>query len=300
MEWVLASLASAAVFAVVSVIDKRILAVHVDGMFGFYFLVGLLQFVMAVVALLVEPWQGASMNTMVMAALSGFITGAGLLCLFYGIRALDVSRAIPIFHTFPVFVAILAVLFLGESVQPAQWFAILMVMAEAGLLAVGPQQSETFGSKGLGILAAVVASAGMAGGLVTSKIALEGMSLWNTFAFRSVFLGGVMLLPALRPTGMRQVAEIISNGRALSLILLTEGLLAGIAVYATLLAIDLGPASLASALMSTRPAFVLIFSALLSTRIWKLLDEPLTRDTWALKSGSTAIVIAGVGILTLT
>ena len=52
--------------------------------------------------------------------------------------------------------------------------------------------------------------------------------------------------------------------------------------------------------MSTRPAFVLVISALVSTRIWKVLDEPLTRDTWALKSGSTAIVVAGVGILALT
>ena len=55
MDWVLASLVSAAVFAVVSVMDKRILAVHVDGMPGFCFLVGLMQFVMAVVAVLVEP-----------------------------------------------------------------------------------------------------------------------------------------------------------------------------------------------------------------------------------------------------
>ena len=300
MDWVLASLVSAAVFAVVSVMDKRILAVHVDGMPGFYFLVGLMQFVMAIVAVLVEPWQGASLNTMTMAALSGAITGAGLLCLFYGIRALDVSHAIPIFHTFPVFVTILAVLFLGERVQPAQWFAILMVIAGAGLLAIGPQQSETSGSKRLGILATVIASAGMAGGLVTSKVALEGMSLWNAFAFRSIFLGVVMLLPAIRPSGMRQVADILSNKRALSLIVLTEGVLAGIAVYTMLLALVVGQASIASTLMSTRPAFVLVFSALLSTRIWKLLDEPLTRDTMALKSGSTAIVIVGVGILALT
>lgn len=299
MDWALAALVSAAVFAVVSVLDKRILAVHVDGMLGFYFLVGVLQFVIAVVAVLVEPWQGASLNTMAMAALSGVLTGISLLGLFYGLRILDVSRSVPIFHTFPVFVTVLAVLFLGESVQPAQWFAILMVIAGASLLAIGPQQSETTGRKGLGILATVLASACMAGGLVTGKSALEEMSLWNAFAFRAVFLGIVLLLPALHPRGMRQVVDILSNKRALSLILLSEGVLASIAVYSMLRALDLGPASIASTLMSTRPVFVLVISALLSTRLWKLLDEPLTRDTWALKSGSTAIVVTGVGILAL-
>ncbi len=245
MDWVLASLISAAVFAVVSVMDKRILAVHVDGMPGFYFLVGLVQFGIAVVAVLVEPWQGASWDTMMMAALSGVLTGISLLGLFYGLRVLDVSRSVPIFHTFPVFVTILAVLFLGERVQLAQWFAILMVIAGAGLLAIGPQQTETSGRRSLGILATVLASACMAGGLVTGKSALEEMSLWNAFAFRAVFLGLILLLPALHPRGMRQVVDVLSNKRALSLIALTEGVLAGIAVYTMLLALDLGPASIA-------------------------------------------------------
>ena len=299
MGWVLASLVSAAVFAVVSVLDKRILAVHVGGISGFYFMVGLLQFVMAVVAVLVEPWQGAPANSISMAALSGGLSGISLLFLFYGIRTLDVSRVIPIYHTFPVFVTLLAVLFLDESVRPVQGFAILLVIAGAGLLALGQEQSETSGSRRLGIMATVLASVAMAGGLVTSKVALDDMSLWNAFALRSVFLGVVMLLPALNPRGVREVAIVFSNSRALSLIVLTEGLLAGIAVYTMLVALDLGPASIASTLMSTRPVFVLVISALLSTRLWKLLDEPLTRDTWALKSGSTAIVVAGVGILAL-
>ena len=71
------------------------------------------------------------------------------------------------------------------------------------------------------------------------------------------------------------------------------------AMYAMLLALSLGSAALVTTLLSTRPVFVLLISASLSTRFWNLMNEPLTRDVLVLKSISTTIVVGGAAVLTL-
>jgi drug/metabolite transporter (DMT)-like permease len=298
MDWVLASLVSAAVFAVVSVMDKRILAVHVDGMPGFYFLVGLMQFVMAIVAVLVEPWQGASLNTMTMAALSGTITGAGLLCLFYGIRALDISRAIPIFHTFPVFVAILAVAFLGETLVAGQWGAVLVVVAGAFTISIwGSRGGRTFRlNRAFPIL--IGASLFTALGLLTGKYALEELPVWFVYSTRNYGMA-VMFAFLWRPGAFGQLFGALRSWRTALLLFLAEFSLAPLAVFLNVTAINLGPVSLVSTITATRPLFVFLYGTLLSTSIFPLLNEPLDRRTLAVKLVAIMMIVGGIAALTL-
>jgi uncharacterized membrane protein len=299
LDWVVASISSAVLFSLVSVLEKRILAVHVPGIMGFYFLVGIIQFGMAAVIALLVPWHGGEMGSIVMAAFSGGLGGASLLALFYGFRHLDVSRAVPIFHTFPVFVAIMAVAFLDEQLSLVHWIAILVVVIGAGLVMIGQPQMQSAGVKKIAFAAVAFSSFAMAVSTITTKVALDQMETWDVFIIRSIFLGAVLLIPTLQPHGLRQGLVVLSNRRATTLILLTEGVLAGAAICTMLLAFELGPVSLASTLMSTRPVMVLFMSALLSTRVWNLLDEPLTRDTWAVKFVSAVLVVGGVGVLSL-
>lgn len=300
MGWVLASLGSAALFAGVSVLDKRILAVHVPGLSCFYVLVGVIQVATGVVTSVAVPWEsGVPGEAVAAAAVSGALWGCSLMLLFFGLRVLEVSRVIPVFHTFPVFVAIIAVVFLDERLLLVHWLAILVVVAGAGLVTVG--QGERGPSQRAGLAFALVALGSIitAVATVASKVALEDMTFWNVFAIRCFFLGGVLLASAARPQVLGQVRGVLGNGRAISLIVFTEGVLAPAGAYTMLLALSLGPVSLASTLMSIRPVFVLFISALLSTRLWHLLDEPLTRDTLALKAISTAMVVGGVSVLSL-
>ena len=299
MDWVAASISSAVLFALVSVLDKRILAVHVPGVMGFYFVVGIIQFGMAAVVAMLAPWYGGPTGSIAMAAVSGALAGVGLLALFYGFRHLDVSRAVPIFHTFPVFVAIMAVAFLDEHLLLVHWIAILVVVLGAGLVMIGQPQSQSGGARKAALAAVAFSSLAMAVSTITSKVALDEMDTWDVFIIRSIFLGAALLIPTLQPQGLRQGLAVLSNRRATILILLTEGALAAAAIYTMLLAFDLGPVSLASTLMSARPVLVLFMSALLSTRFWNLLDEPLTRDTWVVKFVSTGMVVGGVGVLSL-
>ena len=300
MDWVLASLTGSILIAGVSVLDKRILMAHVPGVSGFYGLVGVIQIGIAGVVLLAVPWQsGASGTAVAWSIVSGLCWGTTLLLMFSALRGLEVSRVVPVYHTFPVFVAVMAVIFLDEQLSFLHWLAILLVVAGAGLVMVGQKQEEGGQSNKVAVTFVFLASAATAVGMGTSKVALEEMNLWNVLALRSIFLGAVLLLPGLMPQGLRQVRVVLADPKAVGLILFAEALIAPVAMYAMLLALSLGSAALVTTLLSTRPVFVLLISALLSTRLWNLMNEPLTRDVLVLKSTSTAMVVGGAVALTL-
>ena len=300
MDWVLASLTGSIFIAGVSVLDKRILMAHVSGVSGFYGLVGVIQIGIAGVVLLAVPWEsGASGMAVAWSIVSGLCWGITLLLMFSALRGLEVSRAVPAYHTFPVFVAIMAVTFLDEHLSVLHWVSILLVVAGAGLVMVGQKQEEGRRNNKVAMTFVFLASAATAVGMVTSKVALEEMNFWNVLALRSIFLGAVLLVPGLMPQGLRQAKVVLADPKAVGLILFAEALIAPVAMYAMLLALSLGSAALVTTLLSTRPVFVLLISASLSTRVWNLMNEPLTRDVLVLKSTSTAMVVGGAAALTL-
>jgi hypothetical protein len=61
----------------------------------------------------------------------------------------------------------------------------------------------------------------------------------------------------------------------------------------------LGPVSLVATAMSTRPLFVFVLSVLLSSRAWRLPDEPLDRETLPTKLVSAAMIVSGVSAISL-
>ena len=64
-------------------------------------------------------------------------------------------------------------------------------------------------------------------------------------------------------------------------------------------ATDLGPVALVSTLFGTIPVWVLIFSTALSTPRWNVLNEPLDRETLAMKAFAVAMIVLGVSGIAL-
>ena len=83
------------------------------------------------------------------------------------------------------------------------------------------------------------------------------------------------------------------------LMVVTEGVLAPLAALLALWAILLGPVSLAVTVMSTRSMFIFVFSALVSTPLFPILHEPLDRGTLATKFIFIAMILSGVGAISL-
>ena len=108
--------------------------------------------------------------------------------MFYGFSRLEVSRVIPIAHTYPVFVAIMASIFLGENLSAFQWGAIFITVGGAGLITTSPGQQTTSTSKAFVYLLVLLGSVLNAIANVTYKYALDGIEFWDLFANSSEIL----------------------------------------------------------------------------------------------------------------
>ena len=79
---------------------------------------------------------GASVLVWLAAMVSGLFRGTGVTIMYYTMRSVEVSQIIPVIFTYPVFVALMAVPLLGETLTSLQWLAISIVVAGAVIAVV--------------------------------------------------------------------------------------------------------------------------------------------------------------------
>ena len=293
------ALLSTTIFGLVTVLDKRLIDRHMPSLSAFYVSVGtgLVLYALAVLALTGIP-QGASWDRLAAAGAAGLCWGGALGMMFLGYKYEEASRASAIIHTFPVFVALLAVTLLGETLVGGQWAAILVVVA--GAFAISLRGSDGGMPVRLNRAFPILVGASMFTALahLTNKYALEELSVWFVYAVRNLGMGGIFLC-LWRPGTLGALAQALRQKETLALLLLAEYLMAPAAILLNVTATNLGPVSLVSTLTAARPLFVFIYGTILSVPALRLLDEPLDRNTLGIKLVSVAAIIGGVAVLTL-
>ena len=295
--WV--ALTSAGLLGMVTVLDKRLASYNMPSLPAFYagVSVSLLTYGSLAVALTGIP-AGAAPGDLLLGVASGLCWGGALALMFWGYKLEEVSRCSAVIHTFPVFVALMGVAFLGETLSIGQWAGI-------GLVVVGAFLISVWGSRGgvrirfnraLPIL--LGASLLTALGIVLGKEALDELPVWLVFGMRN-FGMGLVFACLWRPRAWRQLATSLRDWRTALLLFLAEFALAPFAVWLNVAAISLGPVSLVATATATRPLFVFLCSALCSTRLFPLLEEPLELHTLTVKLAAIGMVLAGIAALTL-
>ena len=294
MDWTAFALLSAVTFAVVSIIDKRLLSVNVKMIQAYYAWLGTALVTLSLLVLIVFGIHDElTLGRVLTAYGAGLSWGMGLVLTFIGVKWEEVSRATAIYQTFPIFVAIFAVIFLGETIGFGQGAAIGVIVLGAYLISL---RKLSLGaafrpSKALPLL--VLASFLVGMGHFGSKVALEDMSVSTVYVFRSLGMASSLLL-FLRPS---VVAEMVSNAKHPATRWLIIGnlfILAPLAVAFALIATDLGPVSLASSVVATRPMFVFLFAALLTKTSLHFMGEALNRDALVVKGAAVFLVVSGL------
>jgi drug/metabolite transporter (DMT)-like permease len=300
MDWIIVSIASAAAFAVVSILDKVILTRHSPNPVVFIVLTGVAQVPGASLILFLVPFQQNDMTAIAAAYGSGFLWGASLVIMFWVMSREEVSRVMPVVGTSPIFVAVLAVMFLAEQLSLLHWLAIIVTVAGAGLISL--RAKSDMGDTpllSLSFLFLLGSSLLLAGGQFLTKVSAQDMNVWNLYVLRTAGLSTACILLAFRVSAIGAFRSFFQDRKGVGLVALTEGGFAFVASALTILGIAWGPVSLAVPLMSSRPFFVFVLSILASTSIWPLLNEPLDRATMVQKLVSIAMITAGVSTISI-
>ena len=293
------ALLSTATFGLVTVLDKRLIDRHMPTLPAFYVSVGLglILYALVVLALTGIP-QGASWDRLASAGAAGLSWGCALGLMFLGYKYEEASRASAIIHTFPVFVALMAVTLLGETLAGGQWVAIVVVVA--GAFAISLRGSSGGMPVRLNRAFPILVGASLFTALahLTNKYALEELSVLFVYAVRNLGMGGIFLC-LWRPGTLGELSRALRQKETLVLLILAEYLLAPAAILLNVTATSLGPVSLVSTLTATRPLFVFIYGTILSVPALHLLNEPLDRNTLGVKLVSVVAIIGGIAALTL-
>ena len=290
------ALLSAAVLGLVTVADKRLISVNMPDLSSFYLIIVITLYGHTGLAIVVFgiPDQLPLVH-LLLAAIAGLCWGASLWTMFISYRFEEASRASAVIHTFPVFVALLAMPLLGEILSIAQWLAILIVVVGAFSISLRSSAGNLFTiNKAFPIL--IAASIFTALAHVSGKYALEKIEVEFVYAVRN-FCMATFLAMFSRPKDTVTVIHALKNPQTLALVIIGEMILAPIGIFLNVAASSLGAISIVSTVTASRPFFVFLYGSILSVGPFRLLEESIDIRTLSIKAVSIALIIGGIALL---
>ncbi len=300
MDWVLLSVVSATCLSANSLVQRYVLQRELSGVLAFGFWGTMLHLAVAAGILVIHPLPEALPLRPVLAmAAVGLLTVAISILICSAVRREEVTRAAPILDSSPIFIAIMAVAFLGETLSAIQWTAICLVVAGAFLASMHQQTVHGRFNVGLPFFMLLVASFGIAVHSVVSKYVLGYMSFFHAYAVASVAAAPAFAIVVHASRAWPQVRKAAQVPRTFALVM-SAGAFLSLAIFCALWAFQLGPVSLAAAIMAVRPVMVLAYAGLFAYLAPRVLMERNSRSALAAKGLAATFVTAGVGALALT
>ncbi len=137
LTWPFWAVLSAA-FAALTAIFAKIGIENVNSDFATFIRTIVILFAAGLIVVATGNWQSPSTisaKTWIFLVLSGCATGASWICYFRALKLGDAARVAPIDKLSVVFVAVFAVLFLGEKLSLPNWLGVVMIACGAVLVA---------------------------------------------------------------------------------------------------------------------------------------------------------------------
>lgn len=137
LSWVFWALLSAG-FAALTAIFAKIGIENVNSDFATFIRTVVILLAAGSIVYVTGNWQqpsDVSAKTWLFLVLSGAATGASWICYFRALKLGDAGRVAPIDKLSVVFVAVFAVLFLGERLALPNWLGVILIACGAVLVA---------------------------------------------------------------------------------------------------------------------------------------------------------------------
>ncbi len=137
LSWQVWALLSAA-FAALTGIFAKIGIENVNSDFATFIRTIVILLAAGLMVYVTGNWQSPvtiTSRTWLFLVLSGLATGASWICYFRALKIGDAARVAPIDKLSVVFVAVFAVLFLGERLSLPNWLGVILIACGAALVA---------------------------------------------------------------------------------------------------------------------------------------------------------------------
>ena len=300
MVWFLAALFAAVISSVGNIIDSHLLSKKMPSLSSFLIPMGLAQLIGGIVLLAFFQFPpNLSLIHLLIACGSGLLNAAGYLIILNTLRKSEVSRVIPVISSAPIFVALLSIPLLGEMLGFWQWFAILITVAGAVLISLQTDGGDRKARLQKSFFVLLLVALMLAVASIGFKYALEEISFWDMYGINGICIASVVLIDSLRKENLLELRNLEQRTQKISIIIVDVclGITAGILGFK---ALEMGPVALVNALLNVRPAFVFVFSLILSAFFPTVINDRLNKRTALLKFIAVALMTAGIVIISLS
>ena len=297
MVWIITALLAAIISSFVSINDSYLLSKKMPSLPVYLIPMGFTQLIGAVVLLAFFPFPTGLGVTHILAALgAGILNASGLVIMLNTLRRSEVSRVIPVISSAPIFVAILSIPLLGDTLSYWQWLAIILTVAGAVLISIHKDGSgrKPRLQKSFFILLTVAVMSAIAS--IGFKYAMRTLPFWNMYNINGICIGAVVLTYSLRKTNLLELKNLKQRTQKVGFVAGGQclGIIAGIFAFK---ALGSGTVALVNAILNVRPAFVFLFALIISRFFPRVISEPLGKSTVLLKLAAIIMMTCGVVII---
>ena len=300
LDWVTTAVLSAAILGMVHVIDSHLISKRMPSFRAYLLVVGIFIFLVSIALACFFPLpSNIGVWPLSMAVLSGITRAASVIILLYLMKKEEVSIVIPVANTYPIFVALIAMPTLNETMNSLQWAAIVIVVFGVLLTSVRLHTGTRITWLGKPLILLAVSSILWAISDIMTKYALEYVSIWNMYWISHLILPLAFFSISFRPSVFREIMSYQKRNSSVIMVALNETM----AVTALILffwSMQRGPVSLVSAVYSSRPLFVFLYAVIISRFSHFLLEEQTSRATLLLRFIAISLIVGGIIMIYLT
>jgi len=297
--WIITSLATAITISIANIIDSHILSKKL-GLHYYLLIMSAFMIISALIVFAIFPFPAVSGFKYILAGIGGGLaSGVALVILFNAMQKGEVSRIIPVTSSFPIWVALLSMPLLGEMLNLWQWLAVVLTVAGAVLISLQPggggQKTRLQKSFILLLFVALLFSLSN----IAYSYAMKTLTFWNTFTINGICAAVVALAFSARKSHFLELKNLEQRNQKIGWVFGNQTI-AALGIILSFIALGSGPVALVSTIMNIRPAFILIFSLIVSRVFPGFITEHVDRHTIFIKVVGIVLITGGVAIIGLS
>lgn len=302
MFWISLACLSACLMGIVNVFDKIIPTKYSNNYKTYPLSIGIIGLpITSVLLLIVLPFSYTSVSGLLLIIISGCLFGLHATILLRALYATEASRVFPVVHTHPLFTASIAFFFLGEILSMSQWLSIVVIITGVIIISVNPNRTSEKSGLLLKVLLPIIISSAILGtSNALLKPALESSSVLLTHAIRLIVLFILLIAFNSNKTTWLEISNWWNYKKGGLKLVVTNELIAQMALILSVWAISLGPVSLVSAILSASGLITVTTVLILGKYVNSIVNEDITAATVSFKVVGTLLIITGVIVITLT
>ena len=294
MYWILFSLLATFLWALGNIIDKYILSKWIEKPIIPVMFVGIIGLLSSVAIYFFQGYETLSNINIAWSFLAGTLYILTNIFYYEAIKLEEASRIMALFQITPLFVSIIAAMFLEEIFVATTYFGIILLVI--GAIIISSKNSITLKFE-KPFFFMILASFSWASMMVITKSLLNFADFWTIFSYSRI--GTIfVLIPIFYFNFSEVLLAIKEKGKKIILIASIPESIGIMAILLITIASVDGYVTIVNALMSLQPLFVLVMAVTLSKFYPKIIKEEIGKSTVLKKIIAIIIMMIGAFLIT--